>query len=80
MSQWYSVRLGNEELLVKDSPETLCCVLEQETLFSAEYWFNQGSREMSQHDRKIVDLGMKYQNKQTKGLQGSTWPSVQASS
>ena len=30
-------------LLVQDSPESLCCVLEQDTLSAALNWFNRGN-------------------------------------
>ena len=34
-AQWESARLEIEGLLVQDSPNVMCCVLEQDTLSSA---------------------------------------------
>ena len=35
VTQWLSIRLEIEGSPVQDSPEVLCCVLEQDTLSSA---------------------------------------------
>ena len=46
--QWKSVRLGINESLVWNSPEALCCIFEQVTLFFAWYWFNPGRQKIIQ--------------------------------
>ena len=41
--QWLSgkvVDLEIERSLVRNSLEALCCILDQDTLYAAEYWFN----------------------------------------
>ena len=60
--------MGIEGLLVRDSSpvESQCCVLEQDNLYAAEYWFNPGRQKLSQHDCKIVDWDVNHQNKQKK--------------
>ena len=49
----YYFRLGIEGWLVRDPPpsNSMCCVLEQDTLSAAKYWFNTGT----QHDWKILN-------------------------
>ena len=64
MSAAVSVRLGIEGSLVQDSPEVLCCVIQQDTLSSAlsslvMAWFNPGTQETSRHDYKIVEWDVK---------------------
>ena len=36
--QWYSAWPKDERSQVQDSPTSLCCVLEQDTLILAKYW------------------------------------------
>ena len=47
--------------------ETLCCVLDQDTLSSAQYWFSPGRQEII-----IVVWDVKNQHKQTKTITLST--------
>ena len=37
--------LGIEESIFQLSPEALCCVLKQDTISSASFWFNPGRQE-----------------------------------
>ena len=45
-----------EKSLVRDSPEVLYCGLEQDTLFSVSYWFNQGSKTAKCDESKLITL------------------------
>ena len=53
---WTGEIKGN--LLAPDSSESLCCVLEQDTL-SAAYWFNRGRQKIFQTWLKQFELGGK---------------------
>ena len=53
-----SVRMGTEGLMALVSSlaiKSLCCVLGQDTLSPAKYWFNPG-RPPSRHNLKSVDF------------------------
>ena len=47
-------------LLVGDSLESLCCVLDQDTLSTALYWFNPGRQEIVPTWLKTVDCDVKH--------------------
>ena len=66
MCSWYNVRMGIEGLLDRDSPPavSLCCVLEQDTLSAAQYWFNPGTTVPTLP--KIVDWCIKHLSKHIK--------------
>ena len=42
----FSIRQGTEELQVRDSPESVSCVLEQDILFASEYCSNIGRQKI----------------------------------
>ena len=48
-AQWQSGRLEIEGSQVRDLPEALRCVLEQNTLSCALYWFNPGKKQIVPH-------------------------------
>ena len=50
------LRRGIEGLLVSDSPESLFCVLEQDTPSAAYYWFNIGRQEIISTWLKVKKL------------------------
>ena len=60
----YSVRLQITGLLLQDSPEALCCVVSHilDPLLST----GSKDRQMSRHDRKIVDWDVKNKHKKNK--------------
>ena len=47
---------------IADSPETLHCVLEQDTLSALRTGSTQEDKKSSQHDWKIVDSHVKHQH------------------